>query len=105
MAYRLAFRSIKRLLTHCAILLPVSVYADTPITDLASANKTVADYRELRYSCATGEYETRRLCLRKLSQANEAYKLAKDFIASHNADAYLGFVDTNSAAQKSTATR
>ena len=50
---------------------------------LNDAHKIVRSYRELRESCAQGNYDERRACVRELSSVSEQYRAAKDIIATH----------------------
>ncbi len=49
--------------------------------DTVQAYKVIQQYRELRESCATGEYEQRRQCVNELSKASAIYRAAKDTLS------------------------
>lgn len=50
---------------------------------LSEAQMIVRSYRALRESCAQGNYDERRACVRELSSASEQYREAKSMIATH----------------------
>lgn len=52
----------------------------TTLMDEVQAHKIIQEYRELRESCATGNYEQRRQCVNELSKASSLYREAKDVI-------------------------
>ncbi|WP_054112947.1 hypothetical protein [Marinagarivorans algicola] len=65
---------------------PLSVLASAASEvemELAQAHNIVQSYRELRDSCANGNYDKRRECVRALSSASEEYRSAKNAIAKH----------------------
>ena len=51
--------------------------------ELVQAHAVVQSYRDLRESCAEGDYEERRECVNELSSASAQYRTAKDVIAEH----------------------
>jgi DNA-binding FadR family transcriptional regulator len=50
--------------------------------DTVQAYKVIQQYRELRESCAAGEYEQRRQCVNELSKASAIYRAAKDTLSN-----------------------
>jgi hypothetical protein len=61
--------------------------SDAPEMELTEAYKVITDYRDLRESCAEGDYNERRQCIRELSDASALYRTAKDVISAHNLSA------------------
>lgn len=75
--------SLTGLLVAASLLTSTGALASANVT-LEQASKVVEAYKELRYSCAAKElnYDERRACVNKLSQASEEYREAKNFLAS-----------------------
>lgn len=48
---------------------------------LEEAKRVINAYRELRDSCAEGNFDARRACVNQLSHASEDYRAAKDVIS------------------------